>query len=65
MACTSTLPCFCAASRAGRLDSGSVKAIVIGSSWVMVVSEVLGCTRLPGYTAMPPTRPDIGARIAV
>jgi hypothetical protein len=38
---------------------------VIGSSWVMVVSEVASCTRLPGYTAMPPTRPDIGARIAV
>jgi hypothetical protein len=59
------LPARCAVQQRGQADSGSVNATLIGFSWVMVVSEVEICTRLPGYTLMPPTRPVRGARIAV
>ena len=64
-ACTPTLPARWAASTLPRLDSGRLNEMSIGSSWVMVVSEVVGCTRAPGWMSMAPTRPDIGARMVV
>ena len=59
------LPARAAASRAASSVSGTLKAMLMGSSWAMLTSGVAvaaGCTSVPGKTLTWPARPEMGAR---
>ncbi len=64
--CTCTAAALSPPSSGASWLSGTEKLTPTGSTWLMVTSGVpLGCTRLPGNTAMAPARPLRGERMVL